>query len=190
MVNDMNKRILAATLTVAALLLAAVILCLLVKEPLKERLYPHAYSELVEKYAQENNVSSTLVYAVIYTESRFTPDAESNIGARGLMQLTRDTFDWVKYRLDDPDEVTFDDMYNPETNIRYGTYLLGYLYEELGNVKNTLAAYHAGVNIVKKWLDDKEYSLNGTDLDTIPYRDTAHYVSKVEKAINIYSETE
>ena len=184
----MNKRVLVAALTVAGFLLVAVVLFFLLQEPIKEQLYPQKYGQLVERYAQQNELEPTLVYAVIYTESRFRPDAESNVGARGLMQLTEETFDWVKYRLDEPKEVTFDAMYDPETNIRYGSYLLGYLNKELGNQKNTLCAYHAGMNIVKKWLADKEYSLNGTDLDKIPYKDTAHYVDKVENAISIYSE--
>lgn len=184
----MSKRFLAAAVTMAVVILVVVALFFLLREPIIERLYPIKYEQWVEKYAQDNGVEPTLVYAVIYTESRFKSDAESNIGARGLMQLTEETFDWVKYRLDDTEEVTFDKMYDPETNIRYGTYLLGYLKNEFGNRRNILCGYHAGINIVKKWLANKEYSLNGTDLDKIPYKDTAHYVDKVEKAINIYSE--
>lgn len=184
----MSKRFLAAAITVAVVILVVVVLFFLLREPIIEQLYPVEYEQLVKQYAQINDIEPTLVYAVIYTESCFKPEAESNIGARGLMQLTEETFDWVKYRLHDPEELTFDKMYDPETNIRYGTYLLGYLKKEYGSQRNILCAYHAGINIVKKWLANKEYSLNGADLDKIPYKDTAHYVDKVEKAINIYSE--
>ncbi len=186
--KGMSKRFLAAAVTVAAVVLLVVVLFFLLREPIIERLYPIEYEPLVEQYAQDNGIDPILVYAVIYTESRFQPNAESNIGARGLMQITEETFDWVKYRLDDPEDLTFDKMYDPETNIRYGTYLLGYLNKEFKNQKSILCAYHAGINIVKKWMSSKEYSLNGVDLDKIPYKDTAHYVDKVEKAINIYSE--
>ena len=96
-----------------------------------------------------------------------------------------DTFDWVKFKSDD-DEAVYYDMYNAETNIKYGCKLLGYLSEEFGNVETVAAAYHAGRGNVNNWLSDKRYSLDGVHLDKIPISDTAHYVDKIKKAMDKY----
>ncbi len=150
-----------------------------------ESSYPLKYRELVERYAAENHIDKYLVYAVIKTESGFDPSAESAVGARGLMQIMQDTFDWIKYKSDDEDAVYYD-MYNAETNIKYGCKLLGYLTEEFGNTEAVAAAYHAGRGNVNEWLADKRYSADGVHLDEIPISDTAHYVSKIKKAMDKY----
>ena len=152
--------------------------------------HPIKYEELVEKYSRQNGLDKYLVYAVIKTESGFDPGAVSNVGARGLMQITEDTFDWVKYKLGDED-TRYLEMYDPDTNIRYGCWLLGYLYKEFGNVETTMAAYHAGRGQVNEWLSDERYSSDGVHLDDIPISDTAHYVQKIvrarDKYIKLYS---
>lgn len=150
-----------------------------------EKAYPMNYSEYVEKYSKQYGVDRYLVYAVIKTESGFRPDAVSNVGARGLMQITEVTFDWIKLRMGDGDSVYYD-MYDAETNIRYGCWFLGFLCEEFGNVEAVAAAYHAGRGKVNEWLGDKNYSRDGVHLDTIPGKDTAHYVSKITRAVDMY----
>lgn len=147
--------------------------------------HPIKYESYVEKYSRQNGLDKYLVYAVIKTESGFDPAALSNVGARGLMQIMKDTFDWVSYRLED-DDTRFLDMYDPESNIRYGCWLLGYLYDEFGNVETAMAAYHAGRGKVNEWLEDKAYSADGVHLDVIPTSDTSHYVSKIVRAMGIY----
>jgi soluble lytic murein transglycosylase len=147
--------------------------------------HPLRYESYVEKYSRENGLDKYLVYAVIKTESGFDPGAVSNVGARGLMQIMEDTFDWVKFRLGDED-ARYLDMYDPETNIRYGCWLVGYLCSEFGNVDTAMAAYHAGRGQVNEWLADKEYSSDGVHLDVIPISDTAHYVNKIDRAMDTY----
>lgn len=150
-----------------------------------EQSHPMDYKGYVEKYSKEYNVDKYLVYAVIKTESGFKADALSSVGARGLMQIMEDTFDWIKFRMGDTETAYFD-MYNPEVNIKYGCWFLGYLTEEFGNVEAVAAAYHAGRGKVNEWLAEKKYSKDGVHLDEIPSSDTAHYVSKITKAKDIY----
>ncbi|MCH5208422.1 MAG: lytic transglycosylase domain-containing protein [Oscillospiraceae bacterium] len=147
--------------------------------------YPLKYSSYVEKYAKENNISEYLVYAVIKTESGFRTDARSNVGARGLMQIMEETFDWIKFKRGDTDTVYYD-MYSAEKNIEYGCWLLGFLYEEFGDIDCVAAAYHAGRGNVNNWLSDRNYSSDGKHLDYIPISDTAHYVDKINATMDVY----
>ncbi len=147
--------------------------------------YPKKYSQSIEKYAKEFDIDEDILYAIIKTESDFKPDVTSNVGARGLTQVMNDTFDWIKNKLGDS-ETVYDDMYNAEDNIRYGAFLIGYLYEEFGSYETAAAAYHAGRTATGKWLKKSESSSNGVTLNTIPVNDTRHYVNKVMKSFNMY----
>ncbi len=150
-------------------------------------MHPLTYSDFVEKYAEENGVDKYLIYAVIKTESGFNPEAVSYVGARGLMQIMEETFDWIKYRLKDEASV-YNDMYKVEDNIRYGSYLIGYNLRYFENQTCAVAAYHAGVGSVSSWLEDDRYTSDGKTLKEIPISDTNHYVNKIDKAYSMYKE--
>ncbi len=177
-----------ARVVVPIVLIAAIILAVLgyfgYQKFLYEK-YPLKYESYVEKYSKQNNLNKYFVYAVIKTESGFDPDAVSNVGARGLMQIMEDTFDWIKYKRGD-DDAEYYDMYLAQNNIDYGCWLLGYLYEEFGNIEAVAAAYHAGRGTVNEWLEDERYSSDGKHLDVIPTSDTAHYVDKIKGAVDMY----
>lgn len=147
-------------------------------------LYPKKYTDSIETYAAQYGVSQTLILAVIRTESSFDPQAVSNVGAKGLMQIMPDTLDWLCYKMGE--DVSFDALSDPDTSIRFGTYFLHLLLEEFGSEQAALAAYHAGRGSVVQWLSDPEISADGRTLDRIPYSDTAHYVRKVEQAQKMY----
>jgi len=152
-------------------------------------LYPRKYEGAVRRYSAEYGVDENLVYAVIRTESGFDPGACSDVGARGLMQLMNDTFEWVDMRMEEEHRsppAKFDDMYDPETNIKYGTYLLYLLIDEYGDIPTAVAAYHTGRGNVNSWLENKDYSEDGQRLRTTPSAATNHYIEKVMKAYEAY----
>ena len=149
-----------------------------------QTVYPLKYSELVEKYSAEYNLDEAFVYAVIETESGFNKDAVSEVGARGLMQIMPDTFKWLKSKTGE--KLSEDALFEPEVSIRYGCFLLRYLLDEFENEKTALAAYHAGVGRVKKWLRDPEYSDDGKTVARIPYETTKNYTEKVMKTYHRY----
>lgn len=155
---------------------------------LKLAMHPLMYSEYVEKYADEYGMDKYVIYAVIKTESSFDPNAVSDTGARGLMQIMDTTFDWIKFRLGDGDEISYDDMFDPEKNIRYGAYLWDYLTEYFGCTDTAAAAYFSGIGEVSGWVGDPEYSSDGVHLDTIPSKNAAHYVNKINTALDTYRE--
>ena len=150
--------------------------------------HPLKYTDLVEKYSNEYGIDKYVIYSVIKTESGFNPEAVSSVGARGLMQIMEETFDWIKYRLGDGDEITYEDMFDPETNIRYGVYLYDYLFEYFGDRDLASAAYNSGIGTVLEWLSDPDYSDDGETLKKIPSKTAQHYVNKINDAYNSYLE--
>ena len=157
---------------------------------IERNLYPRKFSEQVTAASDEFQVPEDVIYAVILTESGFRQDAVSHAGAKGLMQLMPDTYTWIAWRLGE--EAPREDICDPERNIRYGTYLLSYLYGEFGQWETVYAAYNAGETRVKKWLADSSVSEDGV-LVAIPIRETDDYVKKVAKArrryIRLWGET-
>ena len=90
--------------------------------------HPLYYADTITAYADAQELDPALVAAVILCESSYDPKAESRLGARGLMQLMPDTAEWVAHKLgEDGADYSFDNLYDPQTNIRFGTWYLGYL---------------------------------------------------------------
>lgn len=150
--------------------------------------HPLYYADTITAYADAQELDPALVAAVILCESSYDPKAESRLGARGLMQLMPDTAEWVAHKLgEDGADYSFDNLYNPQTNIRFGTWYLGYLSRRFnGDATKIVCAYHAGQGNVDSWLKNPQYSSDGVTLDVIPTQDTATYASRVLRARDIY----
>lgn len=150
--------------------------------------YPRAYAEYVEYYAAKFGVDANQVYAIIRTESGFAPNARSDVGARGLMQITQETFTWIKGKIAPTEDVSFDDLYDPELNIRFGTYLLSVCMKRYqGDLPTAAAAYHSGLGLVDGLVKDERYSSNGKTLHTFPYAQMRNYVGKVRQNFKKYT---
>lgn len=150
-----------------------------------QTLYPKKYSDLIEEAATELQVEPILLYALIETESGFDKDAVSDAGAMGLTQITPETFQWLQTKT----KTSYDDeaLFKPEISIYFGGFFIKLLLEEFEHVDVAFAAYHAGRGQVNEWLSDPRYSYDGETLDTIPFKDTANYVEKINKNIKKYN---
>ncbi len=151
--------------------------------------YPLQYRELIEGEAKKNNLHPAFVAAIILNESSFKKDAQSSVGARGLMQVMEDTAGWIASKLDEGNAFHFDLMYQPEANIRYGAWYLGFLSQRFnGDPILVAGAYHAGQGEVSKWLANKEYSQDGKTISIENMIDgpTKNYVKKVAQAYAAY----
>src|SRR4051794_28538224 len=111
---------------------------------------PLRHDDIIRQQASEKEVDAALIAAVIYAESRFV-DQTSHAGARGLMQITPDTADYIKQNSGGT-TFQFEDLGDPDINIRYGTYYLRYLLDRYGqNETAALAAYNAGPSNADAW---------------------------------------
>lgn len=185
-VRKIVKRLLAVLL---ALLLAGTVLFAAFQDRIKRWEYPIEYPEYVTYYADKYDIDPLILYAFIRTESNFNPRAESNAGARGLMQITEVTFDWIKSKIAPTEDLTFEDLYDPETNIRFGSYFVSYcLLRYQGDLATAAAAYHSGLGTVDDLLSQAEYSAGGKTLDHYPYPQMRLYVKKITSSYQRYQE--
>lgn len=155
---------------------------------LQESAYPMKYQNEVNAASRNYGVDKSLIYAVIRTESGFDPEADSRVGASGLMQLMPTTFEWLQTYYDGEITMGADKLLDPGINIDYGTKFLKFLLERYESEQAAVAAYNAGFGAVDEWLNDSQYSSDGVHLDSIPYDETSNYVVKVEDAREKYKE--
>lgn len=169
------------------LLIISVILIIIIVNAVKlgvQTIYPRQYVKLVEESAEHFEINESLLYALIKTESGFDKNAVSSVGAKGLTQITPDTFSWLQTKTGEKYEE--DALFDPEISVYYGAYFLDMLLEEFGDTETALAAYHAGRGKVNEWLSDPRISPDGETLENIPFEDTAGYVERVIKNTEKY----
>lgn len=184
----MNWKSTARRSAAIVIILVLSILCALVYQIVWDKIdrhrYPQQFSEYVETFSDEYGVPEYVIYAVIKVESDFVSNAESHAGAIGLMQIMPDSFEWISMRLKRNSEPGM--MYDPRTNIEYGTYMLSYLYSRYNRWDAAFAAYNAGHRRVDAWLEDSQYTDEDGELIRIPITETEKYVKKVNNAIDVY----
>ncbi len=106
--------------------------------------YPLAYEDIIIRESADHDLDPFLVAAVIYSESHYNPRAQSPVGARGLMQLMPLTAAGIARKLGDTG-FTINQLFDPATSIRYGTFhLQGLLGRYNGAVEPAVVAYNGG----------------------------------------------
>ena len=139
--------------------------------------YPLHYRPIVIGHARNYRIDPALLAAVIDVESKFRANAKSSSGAIGLMQLLPSTAHGIAVHTGGSGFRT-DDLYNPEINVRYGSWYLRHLLDKYDDDERTaLAAYNAGQDNVDRWL------AQGSG---IGYPETRAYVDRVERLKGIY----
>lgn len=163
----MNVKKLLNSLVLVFLLVLGVLCLPPVRTQMEKAFYPCKYSALVEQYAAEYDLDPLLVYSFIRTESGFDPAATSSVNARGLMQMTEETFLWMRSKLAAGENVTFDDLYDPAVSLRYGCYYLHLCLQRYnGDVATAAAAYHSGwgtVDTLCRWKNTPPTALHCRD---------------------------
>ncbi len=144
--------------------------------------YPLKFKAEVFTASKEYGVDSALIFAVIKVESEFDESAVSGKGAYGLMQITKNTAEYIAKL---KNEKSYD-ILDAKINIDFGTFYLKYLMEKFGSIETAIYAYNAGEGKVKAWLKNNEYSVDGINLKTVPYKETHEYGKKIKKTFSKY----
>jgi soluble lytic murein transglycosylase len=147
-------------------------------EELHQFRYPLAYKETIEDLSIKYNIDPFLVLSVVREESRFDPEIKSIAGAIGLMQLMPQT----AFRLDSKLKLGIkgtNELVDIKKNLHIGICYLSNLIKEFGSYTYALAAYNAGEEIVKKWLQNRNYKSVDEFIEDIPYSETRNYTKRV-----------
>ena len=133
-------------------------------------------SHIIIQCADEENISPSLLEAVILTESKFDEKAVSHVGAVGMMQLMPDTAHWISEESGLPS----DNLASPDQNIPLGAWYLNYLLKKYHNNEVfALAAYNAGRGNVDEWIEKNKWPEGFTDMEKIPFPETREFVKSV-----------
>ena len=146
--------------------------------------YPRPYGDEVAQAAAESGADPDLIYAIIKKESNFKENAESWVGAVGLMQVMPATARWLKglYSLSlDPAKLG-----EPETNIRFGAAFLRTLNEQLdGKTRAVIHAYNGGAGNLEKW--SERYGSDPVLLtELIPNEENEGFGKRVTRYYKVY----
>jgi soluble lytic murein transglycosylase len=170
-------------LRLGGLLLALVALALVIglhplRHAVQEITLPLKHEDIIRQQSQKKELDPALVAAVIYQESKFA-DRTSTAGARGLMQITPDTANFIA-KQSGGIRFTQADLATPQINIAYGTWYLRWLLDRYDERQAlALAAYNAGFGHVDKWVQ----RAGGPDAfepkADIPFPETRNYVLEV-----------
>ena len=148
-------------------------------------IYKTSYVDYINAECSKYEINPTEILSIIKAESNFNPNAVSSKNAIGLMQITLETANWCCERIN-MGYVTQADLCVPETNIKIGVYYYNYLLDRYNNINTALAAYNAGMGNVDRWLEDEEFSTDGTKITKTPYPETNRYITKINNNIKIY----
>ncbi len=150
-------------------------------DPRWRLVYPLHYFKQVENNAGHYKNDVALMMAIIKEESHFNPDAQSGVGAIGLMQLMPETAHEVGQK--SGYEFNTTDLLNPEFNIKLGNIYYSQLRNALENKDiSAVASYNGGIGSVQRWKENLEYTDTDEFVEQIPYDETKNYVYKVMKS--------
>ena len=140
--------------------------------------YIAPFSDRVLPKADELALNNGWVYGLMRQESRFVMNANSAVGAKGLMQLMPATAKWVakKIKLNNFHPTRVSEM---DTNVTLGTNYMKMVLKSLDNHPVLAsAAYNAGPGRARKWRADQPLE-GAIYAETIPFAETRDYVKKV-----------
>ncbi len=144
------------------------------------------YRDIIVPAALENNLDPLLLFSIIRQESLFDASITSSAGARGLMQITPDTGDYIVANFGWPENYTTADLNRPNINIRLGAhYLKVWINKYNGDVAAALSSYNAGDGNTVVW---KALAGEDTDLfvELIRFDETKEYIKFITENYEIY----
>lgn len=127
----------AITMTLTTIAIIAISVAFL----LRGRKRTYAYNEIIEDEARAQNVPARIVQAIIQVESGGDPQAIGAAGEIGLMQLMPPTAAQMGYR------GSRSGLFDPRTNIHYGTKYLAWQMKRYRELTTAIAAYNSGTAV-------------------------------------------
>lgn len=146
--------------------------------------HPREYSEFVTKYCAEYGVPEYIVYGIILSESNFQSNHVSDDGEIGLMQLSPETF--ASLTSITKENLESGILYDPETNIRYGVYLLSHWFTQYNRWNTVTAMYLTDETTVTDWMNDPDNTDDNGNLTVIPDDEIKAQLESLWEEIEMY----
>ena len=153
---------------------------------------PHEsiYDPIIVNVARNEGLDPFLVRALIWRESRFDPLTHGQADEHGLMQVTPEVgVMWAK--ANKVDDFNDDKLYDPETNIRVGTWYLNKSIKRWSQTDDpitfALAEYNAGHSNAMKWVDPLAPQSHTAFVERITFPTTRKYVEVIESKREQYT---
>ena len=144
------------------------------------------FDDLLKKESQRLGWDWRLLAALVFAESQFDPEAESDMGAYGLMQIIPET----------AEHFHVSDYFQPDSNIYAGVsylqyldkYLTSYVPDSTERVKFVLASYNAGpghildaIRLARKYGKDPQRWENQVDYYLLHKNEPQYYQDPLSK---------
>jgi soluble lytic murein transglycosylase len=148
--------------------------------------WPSAFSQHVDAATEgDGSVDPELVYSIMREESGYRPKVISPVGARGLLQIMRETGTQLAGRVGRAN-FDVDDLFDPGMNIELGSFYLGELSRKFPTqISASIASYNAGPHVVADWVEDDQRP-DDEWVESIPYSQTRSYVKRVMRSLQAY----
>jgi soluble lytic murein transglycosylase len=148
--------------------------------------YPMPFKDDVVEAANRIGLSPAYVYGLIRQESRFILDAQSSVGASGLMQIMPATAKWTAKKIGlknfHPEQ-----LQQRQINIAIGTNYLKLVLDNFqGSMPMAAAAYNAGPSRPRRWRNGPQME-GAAWAECIPFSETRDYVKKVLSNTTMYA---
>jgi soluble lytic murein transglycosylase len=148
-------------------------------------LFPKPYWNDLKNYSTQNGLDPFLVASLIRQESEFNPAAISHANAIGLMQLLPKTGKMVAKEVK-LKSYSVNRLVEPGVNLELGTRYFRGMVDKFGAFEYALAAYNAGDDRVKDWLEQGKYRDVQEFVESIPFTETREYVQAIVRNANVY----
>jgi soluble lytic murein transglycosylase len=142
--------------------------------------FPAPHDDILHPTAKGLNLDPAWAYGLIRQESRFIVDAQSGVGAAGLMQVMPSTGKWVAAKIG-LTEFVHGMLNDLRTNITLGAnYMSMVLANADGSQVLATAAYNAGPGRARAWRGTLSAPMEGAIfIESIPFPETRNYVRNV-----------
>jgi soluble lytic murein transglycosylase len=142
--------------------------------------FPAPHDDIMHPTAQALGLDKAWAYGLIRQESRFIADAQSGVGASGLMQVMPSTGKWVAAKIG-LTEFVHGMLNDLRTNITLGAnYMNMVLNNADGSQVLATAGYNAGPGRARAWRATLTAPMEGAIfIESIPFPETRNYVRNV-----------
>jgi len=144
--------------------------------------YPRPWWARIQGESKKYGVDPYWVISIMREESHFNPTILSRSNAHGLMQILPSTGKWIAGKLGIKGKFVADSLWNPDRNIAFGVWYLGYLRDLFnGDLFLAAASYNGGQGNISRKVEQGPFAQLPvlTRLDRVPLPETRDYYKKV-----------